>query len=186
MSVIIFIGIVYIEPTIQGMYVSCCFHLFCIYHARGKNVSWCFCWYFIYHANNWWDKCKLLGVFGVGSLWALRPLGGGIYVIWCIHGYCIYPCTHIQIGKLVVIGWKIHNSPPLVYPVNIVSLVYHMNLLGQINIVNLAKLLNMMSLMNLMNLRNLMKSGESSEYSETVEYGKPSHSGKTRIYFSIC
>ena len=56
MSVGVFICFVYIMPV-------------------GMNVSWCFCWY---HVNNWWDKCKLFGVFGVGSLWALRPLGGGM------------------------------------------------------------------------------------------------------------
>ena len=33
-SVGVFIGIVYIMQIIWGMYVSWCFHLYCIYHAN--------------------------------------------------------------------------------------------------------------------------------------------------------
>ena len=37
MSVGVFIGDVFVMPTIWGMY-SWCFHWYCIYHARGMNV----------------------------------------------------------------------------------------------------------------------------------------------------
>ena len=60
MSVSVFIGIVYIVPTILGLYVVCCLHQYCMYHA-----------------NNLGDIYKLLGVFGPFS-------------IFCIFIHCIF------------------------------------------------------------------------------------------------
>ena len=81
MSVGVYIGIVYIVPTIGGLYVSCCFHhIVCIMLTIGGigiifwmslgplgqcyggfYVSWCLKWYCIYHANNWGDVYCVFG-----------------------------------------------------------------------------------------------------------------------------
>ena len=98
---------------IWGMYVSWCFHLYCIYHANNWGdvcqlvfsfvivdimqtigrmyVSWCIHWYCIYHANNWGDMCRLVDVCR-----PFRAKGGGIYVSWYFLNGIVYTMPTIQ------------------------------------------------------------------------------------------
>merc|ERR1711989_96755 len=63
----------FVMPTFGRMYVSWCFHLYCIYHA-----------------NNSWEFMSV-GVF-IGDVFVM-PTILGMYVSWCFYWYI--SCKHL-------------------------------------------------------------------------------------------
>ena len=83
------------------------------------------------------EKCTLFGVFDCGSLGSQRPLGGGMYVIWCINGYCIYHDTNLTNENIFTKLLNKRFSKKIYGESGEQSAVILMNLANLVNLVNL-------------------------------------------------
>ena len=116
---------------IWGMYVSWCFHLYCIYHANNWGdvcqlvfsfvivdimqtigrmyVSWCIHWYRIYHANNCGDVCQLVFSFVIVDV--MQKILGDVRLVRMSVGIFIgIVYIMLTIGGICV-GWWMSVGP---------------------------------------------------------------------------